>query len=62
VSERDSKRIVRRWNREIEAELRQEAATRAAAKGPWRRVVWIALWVLWLGIVVALLTRVSALR
>jgi hypothetical protein len=59
VSERDTKRIIRQWDREIEDEIRR-AAARDAAKGPWKAVVWGALWVLWLGVLVALLayTRV----
>jgi hypothetical protein len=49
VSERDSKSIVRQWNREIEAELRREAA-RAGNDGPWKAVVWGALWCLWIAL------------
>jgi len=41
----DPKRIVREWNREIEAEMRRRRAHRE--DGPWRIVVWMALAVLW---------------
>jgi len=54
VSERDSKRIIRQWNREIEAEIRRERS-RERDSGPWKAVVWAALWLLWLGALVALL-------
>ena len=47
-SERDSKSIIRQWDREIETELRREAAASAGARGPWKAVVWGALWCLWL--------------
>ena len=43
--ETDSKRIVREWNREIEAEIRRREAQRD--DGPWKIVVWVALEVLW---------------
>jgi hypothetical protein len=60
VSERDTKRIIRQWDREIEDEIRR-AAARDVANGPWRGVVWGALWVLWLGLLVALLAHTRAL-
>jgi hypothetical protein len=41
----DPKRIVREWNREIEAEMRRRDARRE--DGPWKMVVWVALAVLW---------------
>ena len=44
--EHDSKRIVRQWNREIEEETRSLAAE--ADQGPWRGLVWGALWLFWL--------------
>ena len=37
MSERDSKNIIRQWDREIEAELRRDAA-RAREDGPWKAV------------------------
>ena len=56
--ERDSKRIVREWNREIEAEMRSLAAQRD--DGPWKILVWVLLEAVWLGalvIVLGLFTR-----
>ena len=49
VNKRDSKGIIRQWDREIEAEIRREAA-RQRDKGRWKAVVWGALWFLWLGL------------
>ena len=46
TAEHDTKRIVRQWNREIEDDNRRLAAR--ADEGPWRAVVWTALWVSWL--------------
>jgi hypothetical protein len=43
--ETDPKRIVREWNREIEAEIRLRAERRG--DGPWKIVVWLALAGLW---------------
>jgi len=60
VMQRDSKRIARQWNREIEDELRREAARREAS-GPWKAVGWAGLWVLWLALLVALIVRTRAL-
>ena len=42
--EADAKRVVREWNREIEAEIGREARR---GDGPWKIVVWVALEVLW---------------
>jgi hypothetical protein len=44
--ERESKRIVREWNREIEAEMRRLAAKQDA--GRWKLVVWAVLEAIWL--------------
>ena len=41
----DPKRIVREWNREIEAEMRRRNAQQE--NGPWKIVVWAALAMLW---------------
>ena len=49
----DSKRIARQWNREIEDEIRH-AAERDAAARRWKSVTWVALWLLWLLLLVAL--------
>ena len=61
MSERDSKRIIRQWDREIEDENRRREAVRSAANGPWKSVVWAALWLLWLGLLIALLAHIKAL-
>ena len=42
--EADPKRIVREWNRELEAEIRRAAGQ---APGPWKIVVWACLAILW---------------
>ncbi len=49
VGERDTRQIIRQWNREIDAQRRDEAE-RQADRGPWRAVSWLALWFLWLGV------------
>ena len=61
VSERDSKRIIRQWNREIEAETRREAAGERD-NGPWKAVSWAALWLLWLVALAALVGHLKGLR
>jgi hypothetical protein len=43
--ESDPKRIVREWDREIEAEMRRRDARHE--DGPWKIIVWVALAVLW---------------
>jgi hypothetical protein len=50
---RDSKHIVREWEREIEADLRRLAAQQE--DGRWKIVVWVALEAVWLvGLIVML--------
>jgi hypothetical protein len=61
VTDSDSKDILRRWNREIEAELRREAAHRDR-EGPWKAVAWTALWVLWIALLVLAVAHIKALR
>ena len=51
--ERDSKRIAREWNREIEADIRRLAASRD--DGKWSIVVWTVLEVMWLFGVIGIL-------
>ena len=51
MPERDSKRILRQWDREIEDETRRLPR---GERGPWRIVVWVALWCLWLALLVAI--------
>ena len=62
MPEPDSKRIARQWNREIEDELRREAAEREAAGGPWKAVVWTVIWLVWLGLLLAALVQIKSLR
>jgi len=61
VSERDSKRIIRQWNREIEDELRREAAAHPDGF-PWKAVAWAALWAAWLLLLVAFVAQIKQLR
>jgi len=51
--ERDSKRIAREWNREIEADIRRLAASRD--DGKWSIVVRTVLEVMWLFGVIGIL-------
>jgi len=46
----DPKRVVSDWNREIEAEIRRGARRE---DGPWGVVVWVALAMVWFGVLVA---------
>jgi hypothetical protein len=48
----DAKRIVREWNREIEAETRRDTRH---DNGPWKIVVWFALELFWLVAIFAVL-------
>jgi hypothetical protein len=59
VMERDSRRIAREWNREIEAEIRRLAARRDEGWG--RVVVWTVLELVWLVAVFAVLGVFSRL-
>ena len=61
MKERDSKRIIRQWDREIEDEIRRETR-RDAADGRWRAVAWGAVWLLWLGVLIALVEHLKGLR
>ena len=54
--EHDTKHIIRQWKREIEDDDRRLAAR--AEPGPWRAVVWTALWVAWLLLLGALISLV----
>jgi hypothetical protein len=58
--ERDSKRIAKEWNREIEAELRRLGARRDEGWG--RLVVWTVLELVWLVAVFAVLGVFSRLH
>ncbi len=61
VSDSKSKDIVRRWNREIETEIRREAARRDQ-NGPWKAIAWTALWLIWLALLVLLLLFLKKLH
>jgi hypothetical protein len=60
MTERDSKNIIRQWDREIDAELRR-AAAREKSEAPWRAVGWAALWLLWLALLAAVVARLRAI-
>jgi hypothetical protein len=63
VSDSDSKDIVRRWNREIEADIRRhEAVAHRDREGPWKVVAWVALWIAWLALLAVILMHVKALH
>jgi hypothetical protein len=49
--ESDPKRVVREWNREIETEISRRSARRE--DGPWKVVVWVALAMVWFGVLFA---------
>ncbi|MGH7052831.1 MAG: hypothetical protein ACREE4_04240 [Stellaceae bacterium] len=51
--DRDPKRIVREWNREIEAELRRRAAKGGSQWG--RNLLWALLALAWLLLIMELL-------
>jgi hypothetical protein len=58
--ERDSRRIAREWNREIETEIRRLAARQD--KGWGRAVVWTVLELVWLVAIFAVLGVFSRLH
>jgi hypothetical protein len=58
VTQRDSERIARQWNREIEAEIRR-AAERDTAAGRWKPITWGALWLIWLVLLAALVAHIG---
>jgi hypothetical protein len=61
VKERDSKRIIRQWDREIEDQIRRERR-RDTDDRRWKAVGWGAIWLLWLGVLIALVDHLKALR
>jgi hypothetical protein len=61
VTDHDSKAIARRWNRQIEDELRRDAARRAERR-PWRTVIWGVLWLVWLALLAVVFVYAKALR
>jgi hypothetical protein len=62
VSDHDSKRIIRQWNREIEDENRREAARDTAGGGGWKALSWAAVWLLWLAVLIAIVGQIKGLR
>ena len=56
----DPKRIVREWNREIEADMRRLAARQDDEV--WKIVVWVVLEVIWLVGLVAVIGLFSRLH
>jgi len=60
VTEQDRRRIIREWNRQIEAENRRLAVN--AADGPWKNIVLGALWCVWLGILLGLIIWIRPLH
>jgi hypothetical protein len=58
VSERDTRTIIRQWEREIDAEQGREAA-RGQHDGPWKAVVWGALWCLWVGLLFGIIALIK---
>ncbi len=60
VTEQDRRRIIREWNREIEDETRRLAVR--TDDGPWKLVAWGALWLVWLGALLALVAGARLLR
>ncbi len=57
----ESKRLARQWNREIEAEIRGDAAAAREQDGPWKLVVWLALEALWLVVLLVMLVGLKLL-
>ena len=55
VTEQDRRRIIREWNRQIDASDRRLAGNTA---GPWKIVIWGALWCVWLGVLMGLIALV----
>ena len=60
MAERETKHIIRQWDREIEEETRRLA--RDKNEGPWRAVVWGAMWLLWLGALLAMVGLMKPLH
>ena len=60
MTDHDSKRIAQQWNREIEDEIRRPEGRRD--DGPWKGVVWAAIWLLWLTALVVVVDFVKPLQ
>ena len=53
MTEHDAKRIARRWEREIDDEIRRLG--KRDREGYWKVIVWIVLWLLWLAALVGVI-------
>jgi hypothetical protein len=60
VADPEVRQFVRQWNREIDDERRREAPRPDA--GPWRIVSWLALWCLWLAVLVLIVGLIRPLH
>jgi len=60
VADPEVRRFVRQWDREIDEERRREASRRDT--GPWRVLSWLALWLLWLGVLVLIVGMIRPLQ
>jgi len=61
MTERDSQRILRQWDREIEEEARRLAAS-GKDDGPWKALVWGELWLVWMAALIGLISLIKPLR
>ncbi len=60
MAERDTKWIIRQWDREIDDERRRHAPRRV--DGAWKFVSWAALWLVWLALLVAVVALIKPLH
>jgi len=60
LSNPEVRRLIRQWDREIDAERRAEAARRH--KEPWRAVSWFALWLVWLALLLGVVGFIRPLH
>ena len=60
MADPEVRRFVRQWDREIDEERRREAPRRDT--GPWRVLSWLALWLLWLGVLVLIVGMIRPLQ
>lgn len=60
MSNPEIRRLIRQWDREIDDARRAEAAPRG--KEPWRAVTWLALWLLWLAVLVTIVGIIRPLH
>ena len=60
MADPEVRRFVRQWDREIDEERRREASR--PDTGPWRVLSWLALWLLWLGVLVLIVGMIRPLQ